>query len=124
MAEFASVDAWADLQERRLNKALRVISVAVFNKVVLKTRWKTGRLRANWLPSYGAPLSYFTRDEDPSGSATMAKIQSEIMGNTEADTFYLSNNLIYAPVWNEVDGYIDLARAYFKQIAPSVGQKV
>jgi hypothetical protein len=54
-----------------------------------------GRFRANWQYGYGKPTLTTLPGVDPSGQATLARIQAGVMSNPAAGVHYVVNNLPY-----------------------------
>lgn len=109
-----TIPGWAAKLEREIDRQVRGLKIELFSHVVLNTRVKTGLLRGNWQISNGAPIHAKTKRLDPTGSQVTSEIPAHVTGD-EIPT-YLSNNLEYAPRWNEVDGYVDSTRALFGQL--------
>lgn len=119
MAQYSSINSWWSDQEKKIDKTSRAIKIDIANQVIKNTRVDTGRLRGNWIPTNVSP-SFGTRSRlDPSGSAGAREVAEVFTGEGVS---FLCNNLPYAPVWNEVDGYIDLARARFRSVVEYIAR--
>lgn len=91
-----------------LDEVSRATIIALFNGVIRDTRVKSGRLRGNWQVSLGSPITRETDRLDPvSQGADGGAAQSEVNSTVSGDQVnYLTNNLDYAPVWEDRDGMI------------------
>lgn len=85
-------------------EASRAIKISLFNGVIRDTRVDTGRLRGNWQTSTGKPITVTIERFDRSGNTVTAEVSSVV---SAFGVDYITNNLVYAPVWNERDGIID-----------------
>lgn len=85
-------------------EASRAIKISLFNGVIRDTRVDTGRLRGNWQASTGKPITVTIERFDKSGNTVTAEVSSVV---SAFGVDYITNNLFYAPVWNERDGIID-----------------
>jgi len=85
-------------------EASRAIKISLFNGVIRDTRVDTGRLRGNWQTSTGKPITVTIERFDKSGNTVTAEVSSVV---SAFGVDYITNNLVYAPVWNERDGIID-----------------
>lgn len=85
-------------------EASRAIKINLFNGVIRDTRVDTGRLRGNWQTSTGKPITVTIERFDQSGNTVTAEVSSVV---SAFGVDYITNNLVYAPVWNERDGIID-----------------
>lgn len=85
-------------------EASRAIKISLFNGVIRDTRVDTGRLRGNWQTSTGKPVTVTIERFDKSGNTVTAEVSSVV---SAFGVDYITNNLVYAPVWNERDGIID-----------------
>jgi len=96
----------ADMQaiSKRIDATLeefgRAVKIAAFSQVIDNTRVDTGRMKGNWLLTENRPASMQFTSVDPSGSRTKADIRGNAMGISDS---YLTNNLPYAPIWDEKD---------------------
>jgi len=103
-------------------EASRAIKISLFNGVIRDTRVDTGRLRGNWQTSTGKPITVTIERFDKSGNTVTAEVSSVV---SAFGVDYITNNLVYAPVWNERDGIIDKniarLRRNIKEAVASVG---
>ena len=91
-----------------LDEAARGIKIALFSGVIRDTRVDTGRMRGNWQTSTGSPVmtAIDRLDQIPQG-ADGGGAMSEVLSTVQGDTIdYISNNVVYAPIWEERDGMI------------------
>lgn len=86
-----------------VSETVRAIKVALFSGVIRDTRVDTGRLRGNWQTNVGSPSTGTVNRVDRSGSSAVAEATQTV---TTDNIDYLTNNLIYAEVWEERDGMI------------------
>ena len=91
---------------RKLDLAVRKISLEIFSRIILKSPVDTGRFRANWQVAIGSVPSGTLELDDKSGTATVSKADVKLMGAKAGDTIYLANNLPYAMMLEE-GGYGD-----------------
>lgn len=75
--------------------AVKKILFDLTSGIIYSTPVETGRLRANWMASVGAPLRIATTSADPSGAATLAMANGAIQ-KAPGQIFWLTNNLPYA----------------------------
>ena len=81
---------------RKLDLAVRKISLEIFSRVILKSPVDTGRFRGNWQVAIGSIPSGTLDLDDLTGTATVSKADLKLMGAKAGDTIYLANNLPYA----------------------------
>lgn len=85
-------------------RAVRAAAIAADRAIVLSTPVDTGRARANWIASVGAPEELITGQLDPSGADAMAQAQSVIeRWQLGRGPIFLSNSLPY--IQRLDDGY-------------------
>lgn len=100
------------------NLDLKKISVTVplrlFNAVLRDTRVDQGRLRGNFQVTQGAPAVTVLDRNDPNKGGDL--VASEASKIEPFSLTFLTNNLVYAPVWEEKDGMIGRAVADFQRI--------
>lgn len=90
------VESWTKKADSLITLAHQKIALEAFSRVVLMSPVDTGRFRGNWQVAIGN-LPHGTIDlNDPSGSAALGAIQSEIAKLNAGQTIYLINNLPYA----------------------------
>ena len=78
-----------------VKQAIRKITLEAFKRVILKTPVDTGRARANWSTSTGAPVTFSIVGEDKSGTATLKKAADGVEAWECTGGIFLSNNLPY-----------------------------
>ena len=81
---------------RKMNLAVRKISLEIFSRVILKSPVDTGRFRGNWQVAIGSVPSGTLELDDKTGTATVSKADLKLVGAGAGDTIYLANNLPYA----------------------------
>ena len=77
-------------------KAFKNTCIGLSVAIQQDTPVDTGRLRGNWQPSVNTPATSTLMDTDPSGSKVMQKIQDTGQRIKLGDTYFFTNNLIYA----------------------------
>jgi len=90
---------------QKVDRVRRVVTLKLLGSVVLDTPVDTGRLRGNWRPSFGTPLTETTAREDKGGREVMREIEALTSISTGDNSIFLTNNLPYAGVaeyggWN------------------------
>lgn len=78
----------------------RAVKISAFSQVIDNTRVDTGRLKGNWQSSEGFAATGEIESQDPSGAMAKGRVISTIRGISDS---YLTNNLPYAPIWDEKD---------------------
>lgn len=104
----------AKAKNRDLAKVSVEVPLRVFNAVLRDTRVEFGHLRGNFQVTQGTPAVTVLERKDPNkGGDLMASEASKVQPFALT---HLTNNLVYAPVWEEKDGMIGRAIADFKRI--------
>jgi len=92
-----------DLKKFRLkiegqdDEIVRGVELALFSAVIDDTPVDMGRLKGNWMGSFGSPAQGTLETDDPNGSATKDKMMSLVTGGPKGGRLtYLANNLPYA----------------------------
>lgn len=102
-----------------LTKGVRRVASMILQTIVMATPVDTGRSRANWRVSIGAPALNTIESTDPSGSSTISEGLS-IINRLVSDTpIYITNNLPYIVPLNQ--GHSAQAPAGFVETAIDVG---
>ena len=122
-----SPQEWATKTERKLDLAVRKISLELFSRVILRSPVDTGRFRANWQVAIGLMPNGTLSLEDKSGTATVSNATARSAGVKAGDVIYLANNLPYAQRLE--DGYsgqapagmVGLTVQEFQSIAAKIG---
>jgi hypothetical protein len=86
---------------------IRKITFEAFSRVILRTPVDTGRARANWGVSIGAPqLVYNISAEDKSGTATLAAAANGTQSWKCTGSIFMTNNVPYIGVleYGRADG--------------------
>lgn len=95
MTSFAlDLQKFAEKAEGNAQTVVRKISIDLFSKTVLRTPVDTGRARANWNCSIGAPSFTVSQKTDKGATTTQAGIRSTL-GNWKQGDIYLMNSLPY-----------------------------
>lgn len=119
------IKKFAQKTDSTLDEAARAIKISLFNGVIRDTRVDTGRLRGNWQTTTGAPATGKVDRQDKVAQGTNGgKAMDDVVKTVKGDTVdYLTNNLIYARVWNERDGMIDKNMARIDRIVKEVSRR-
>jgi len=83
--------------ERNMRTVVRKSTFGVMAEVLAKSPVDTGRFRGNWQPAIGAAPAGTLEAVDPSGAATIAKVEAVTAAMKVGDVAYLANNLPYGP---------------------------
>lgn len=81
--------------EAKIETAIRKIALDVFSEVILMTPVDTGRARGSWQVAIGTIPTGTVELDDPAGTATIGKVQAEVLGLKAGQTIYLVSNLEY-----------------------------
>lgn len=92
----ADVKRFADKARSGAERLTRATELALFRGTIMDTPVDSGRLRANWQYSHGAPISDAHNIVDKAGGRTVANAQSGVMSSPWPRKSYLRNNLPYA----------------------------
>lgn len=119
------IKKFAQKTDSTLDEAARAIKISLFNGVIRDTRVDTGRLRGNWQTTTGAPATGKVDRQDKVAQGTNGgKAMDDVVKTVKGDTVdYLTNNLIYARVWNERDGMIEKNMARIDRIVKEVSRR-
>ena len=88
------IRAFAEKAGKNADAKVRIICLDLLSGIVLNTPVDTGRARANWQTSIGAPKSTQLEATDKSGEATIANAQDDV-ANAAGNIFWITNNLPY-----------------------------
>ena len=97
------ISQWAKKAELSLEEAARGITLKLFSSVIIDTRVDTGRMRGNWQASIGSPRANETDSKDPAGQSTVQQMSATVRSGT---LNIMTNNVPYAPYWEQHDGMI------------------
>lgn len=102
---FASdIEKFAKKTNRNSEEVCQGLFVNLFSRIIEGTRVDTGRLRGNWQTSVGSPSMTEDNDRlDPTGDRAKGEVETTI---DPTKVNYLTNNLPYAKVWEDVDGMV------------------
>ena len=115
---------------KKIDLAVRKISLDLFSKVILRSPVDTGRFRGNWQVSVGSIPSGTLELDDKSGPATVSKAAAAAAGVKAGDIIYLANNLPYAMRLEEgysdqaPGGMVALTAQEFKSIVDAIGMEL
>jgi hypothetical protein len=91
------VSKFAETTGRQIQEVHNLLTIDVFNKIIIATPVDTGRLRGNWFPSQ-LDINFQPRlNEDPSGASATNNIQ-QTFAKSKTYRHFLKNPLPYAPV--------------------------
>lgn len=97
MTTFAlSLAQFAKEAPEQARTVVRKVSTDVLTKVVLRSPVDTGRFRANWATSFGAPSYRVTADVDPTGQGAILRGRSTINRAYGDYDIFITNSLPYA----------------------------
>ena len=102
------MDKLAKTLSATVDETVRAVKISLFNGVIRDTRVDTGRLRGNWQTTTGVEASGELErlDKTPQGGDGGAA-QEDVKKTVKGDTVdYLTNNLPYSEVYENVDGMI------------------
>ena len=102
------VAAFAERTEEDVSDVMLAFKLGLFGRIIRGTRVDTGRLRGNWQVSDEVPITTEIERLSPVASAVDASEMSRI---DPLGTTWLSNNLVYAMVWEERDAMVGRAIA-------------
>ena len=74
----------------------RKVMLDLFSRVIMKSPVDTGRFRANWNVAYGSPDTSTTEAKDKSGSASVGKMQKQVISAPMGGSVFLTNSLPYS----------------------------
>lgn len=82
--------------EQKMKTAIRKITMEAFRGVVLKTPVDTGRARANWSPSIGAPTTAsYPKKRAKTGRSSISAARKATFDWNCIGSIFLCNNLPY-----------------------------
>lgn len=97
MAEFAlSLAEFAKAAPEQARTVVRKVATDVLTKTVLRSPVDTGRFRANWATSFGAPSYRVTSDTDKSGQIAIRRGELTISRAYGDYPIYITNSLPYS----------------------------
>lgn len=98
------VSAFAAKAKKNPEIVIRQVSIKLFSAVILGSPVDTGRFRMNWQAAGRSPETGTVAGVDKTGSTSINKMASVIVGLKDWYEFTLANNLPYANVI-EYGGY-------------------
>lgn len=87
--------------EENAEALVRGVALAVSETVVRTTPVKTGRAKANWLPSLDGLRSETVEPQDKSGAAALQEARQVIAAYKLGQTIHITNNLPYIRALND-----------------------
>ena len=97
------VSEFAQVTDRRIQEVMNLVTIDMFNRIVIATPVDEGLLRGNWIPTKARPKKRPREQFDPTGQQAAAEIKATFE-KSRARKHYLRNNLPYAWVV-EYGGY-------------------
>lgn len=92
-------DRLSDFLNGMIDDIIVDVTISLYNGITSDTRVDTGRMRANWLLNSDYPI----REPVDTVTATMATAEEVTPGRV----MFITNNVTYAPYWEERDAMID-----------------
>lgn len=112
----------AEIVDENVADTVRRAALAADQAVVLATPVDTGRARANWVTSVGAPDYTTSESTDPSGSSAIAQGQRAVGGyKAGAGGIFITNSLPY--IARLEDGYSKQAPGGMTKFALQAAQQ-
>jgi len=96
MSFSADISRWVQKAQGNMDAAVRRDAVLASQSIVSMSPVDTGRFRANWNYSVGAPDESTSLWVDPTGGLTIRKIIAQSRGAKAGYVYYLTNALPYA----------------------------
>lgn len=97
MSVFAlEISRWVEKAKGNADKVVRQACFLAVQGVVMPSPVDTGRFRANWMFGKGQINTDTSAPPDPSGSATLGRLQAQIGQAVTGDVIYITNSLPYA----------------------------
>lgn len=98
------ISAFAAKAKKNPEIVIRQVSIKLFRAIILGSPVDTGRFRMNWQAAGSSPETGTVAGVDKTGSTSINKMASVIVGLKDWSEFTLANNLPYANVI-EYGGY-------------------
>lgn len=97
MAEWSiPFDVLAEKAKKDIATVVRLSTLEMFSRVVLRSPVDTGRFRANWNVSYNVPDDSTSSNLDTSGRGKLAEVKSAVLSMPVGGVIYMCNSLPYA----------------------------
>ena len=116
MATFRSLKQWAETRGEDLEDAMIAIKFQIFRSIIVDTRVDTGRLAGGWTTTVGTPAEFSPLRLDPNYAQAISEMTAAIIPD---GLNWLTNNVVYAPVWEERDAMVARNVARINQIIAS-----
>lgn len=99
MAEWSiPFDVLAKRSGKRIEDVIRLSTIFIFARVIMRSPVDTGRFRGNWISAYGQPKTTVTDATDKDGAFAIAAMRGDVMAFPIGGVMYLTNSLPYAAV--------------------------
>lgn len=89
-------DELARRNKRDIEYVVRASAILLFSRVIMRSPVDTGRFRANWVASFGAPSTETSERTDKGGDSSVKKMQDAVLSYNVGGVFYLCNSLPYS----------------------------
>ena len=98
MADTFALDISRFVQKAQgnLDLVVRKVALDLFSRIILKSPVRTGRFRGNWQVAIGSIPSGVIDLTDKDGTATISKVQAEVLNLKAGDIISLINNVPYS----------------------------
>lgn len=94
---FASqLAAFAEKTKLGIDTVVRKVAIDITSALLMRAPVDTGRFRANWALGIGSPNTSTSETLDPSGSATLGQITTQISTVKAGGQIFITNSLPYA----------------------------
>jgi hypothetical protein len=115
-----------DVTEQRNRNFIRAVALQALRDLILGTRVRDGRARANWQVTVGLPAEGYLEIFDESGQATLQKgtatiLQTDLfrdMPDNQSNIIWIHNGVPYIPYLEKLDkmlsGAVEAARTRIK----------
>lgn len=116
--------------EAKIEMAVRKIALDVFREVIMMSPVDRGRFRGNWQCAVGNVPQGTLELDDKTGTATISKVEAEVLGLGAGQTIYLVNNLEYARALEfghsqqAPNGFVRLTVQRYKPIVEAVAREL
>lgn len=91
-----NIQRFVDKAKGNIDLVVRRVSLDIFARVIQKSPVLTGRFKSNWQVAIGSIPAGTLDLTDPSGSATISRVDAAVLQLKAGDIIYLVNNLNYA----------------------------
>lgn len=89
-------DVLAERAKSDIMSVVRMVSLELFTRIILRSPVDTGRFRANWAIGYGQPNFAVTDKTDKEGTSAIAAASAGVLSMPIGGIIYMTNSLPYA----------------------------